>query len=279
MSLYRIGVDVGGTNTNAAILDIRALKDHGRGVLASHKASTTRDITGGIESAIRAVLQDSKVEQNRVLSVTIGTTHFINALIEADARRLDHVGIVRLCGPFTRQIPPFSDFPVGLRSILDGRAYYLDGGLEIDGREIAPLNPEQIRRAARDILASGTKVVTLVSVFSPIDHEGLHEEQCKKMFYEEAPELQVTCSHGIGPTGFLERENATILNAAILRTSRRVKRGFKHAMARLHLSCPLFLSQNDGTLIDADTAAEFSVKMFASGPTNSMLGAACWVGL
>jgi hypothetical protein len=50
-------------------------------------------------------------------------------------------------------------------------------------------------------------------------------------------------------------------------------------MARLHLSCPLFLSQNDGTLIDADTAAEFPVKTFASGPTNNMTGAAFFAGL
>ncbi|KAJ3469968.1 hypothetical protein MRS44_000067 [Fusarium solani] len=279
MSLYRIGVDVGGTNTDAAILDIRAVNTPGRGVLASHKASTTRDITSGIESAIRAVIRDSKIDQGRVLSVTIGTTHFINALVEADARRLDRVAVVRLCGPFTRQLPPFSDFPVGLRSILDGGVHYLDGGLEIDGREIAPLNPQQIRQAARDILASGIKAVALVGVFSPLDHEGLHEEECKKIILDEAPELSVVCSHDIGPTGFLERENATILNAAILRTGLRVKKGFKRAMARLQLACPLYLSQNDGTLIDADTAAEYPIKTFASGPTNSMTGAAFLAGL
>jgi N-methylhydantoinase A/oxoprolinase/acetone carboxylase beta subunit len=45
-------------------------------------------------------------------------------------------------------------------------------------------------------------------------------------------------------------------------------------MARLHLSCPLFLSQNNGTLIYADAAAGFPVKTFASGPTNSVIGAA-----
>ncbi|KAL6357280.1 hypothetical protein LRP88_07438 [Fusarium phalaenopsidis] len=279
MSLYRIGVDVGGTNTDAAILDIRAVNSPGRGVLASHKASTTRDITSGIESAIRAVIRDSKIDQGRVLSVTIGTTHFINALVEADARRLDRVAVVRLCGPFTRQLPPFSDFPVGLRSILNGGVHYLDGGLEIDGREIAPLNPQQIRQAARDILASGIKAVALVGVFSPLDHEGLHEEECKKIILDEAPELSVVCSHDIGPTGFLERENATILNAAILRTGLRVKKGFKRAMARLQLTCPLYLSQNDGTLIDADTAAEYPIKTFASGPTNSMTGAAFLAGL
>ncbi|CAH0035693.1 unnamed protein product, partial [Clonostachys rhizophaga] len=279
MSLYRIGVDVGGTNTDAAILDIRAADSPGRGVLASHKASTTPDITSGIESAIRAVLQESQVDQSRVLSVTIGTTHFINALVEADARRLDRVAVVRLCGPFARQIVPFSDFPVGLRTILDGGAYYLDGGHEIDGREIAPLNPEQIRQTARDVVASGVRVIALVGIFSPLDHEGAHEEQCKRILLEEAPDLHVVCSHDIGPTGLLERENATILNAAILRTGHRVKRGFQRAMRRLNLSCPLYLSQNDGTLIDADTAAEYPIKTFASGPTNSMTGAAFLAGI
>ncbi|KAF5571065.1 Hydantoin utilization A [Fusarium phyllophilum] len=281
MSLYRIGVDVGGTNTDAAILDIRAAATStpGRGVLASHKASTTRDITSGIEAAIRAVLRDSAVDQSGVLSVTIGTTHFINALVEADARRLDRVAVVRLCGPFTRQLPPFSDFPVGLRSILDGGVYYLDGGLEIDGREIEPLDHEQIRQTARDVVAKGINVVALVGVFSPLDHDGKHEEECRRILLQEAPSLQVVCSHDIGPTGFLERENATILNASILRTGHRVKKGFKRAMHRLQLTCPLFLSQNDGTLIDADTAAEFPIKTFASGPTNSMTGAAYLAGL
>ncbi|PHH87207.1 hypothetical protein CDD83_9183 [Cordyceps sp. RAO-2017] len=279
MSLYRIGVDVGGTNTDAAILDIRALDSPGRGVLASHKASTTPDITSGIEAAIRAVLTSSAVDQSRVLSVTIGTTHFINALVEADARRLDRVAVVRLCGPFTRQLPPFSGFPVGLHAILDGGVHYLDGGLEMDGREIAALDPDQIRRAARAIVASGVRAVALVGVFSPLDHDGIHEERCKELLLREAPELRVVCSHNIGPTGLLERENATILNAAILRTGHRVKRGFRRAMARLRLTCPLYLSQNDGTLIDADTAAEFPIKTFASGPTNSMTGAAFLAGV
>ncbi|KAI9150603.1 putative D-/L-hydantoinase subunit A [Paramyrothecium foliicola] len=279
MSLFRIGVDVGGTNTDAAILDIKAFDTPGRGVLASHKASTTEDITSGIEASIRAVLNQSAVDQNRVLSVTIGTTHFINALVEADARRLDRVAVVRLCGPFTRQIPPFSDFPVGLRGILDGGVTYLDGGFEIDGREIAPLNMEQIRTAARDIAAAGIRAVALVGVFSPLDHEGLHEEQCKRIMLEEVPELRVVCSHDIGPTGFLERENATILNAAILRTATKVTKGFRRAMARLQLSCPLYLSQNDGTLIEADVAVEYPIKTFASGPTNSMTGAAFLAGI
>lgn len=279
MSLYRIGVDVGGTNTDAAILDIKALDSPGRGVLASYKAPTSPDITTGIEEAIRAVLDKSAIDQRRVLSVTIGTTHFINALVEADARRLDRVAVVRLCGPFTRQIPPFSGFPVGLRAILDGGVTYLNGGLEMDGRQIAPLDPDEIRQAAKAIATAGIQVAALVGVFSPLDHDGIHEERAKEIMLEAVPHLRVVCSHDIGPTGLLERENATILNAAILRTGQRVKKSFRRAMERLHLGCPLYLSQNDGTLIDIEAAADFPIKTFASGPTNSMTGAAFLAGV
>ncbi|KAI1205190.1 DUF917-domain-containing protein [Annulohypoxylon truncatum] len=277
--MYRIGVDVGGTNTDAAILDIAASDSPNRGVLASCKSSTTEDITSGIASAIGTVLTNSNVPKADVLSVTIGTTHFVNALVEADTRRLSRVGVVRLCGPFTRQIPPFTDFPVGLRRIMDGGAWYLNGGLEIDGREISPLDPGQIKACVEELRSRGVTAVALVGVFSPLDHEGTHEEKCKRQMLALNPALNVVCSHNIGPPGLLERENATILNASILATARKTVRGFKLAMKRLQLSCPLYLSQNDGTLVGANEAADFPIKTFASGPTNSMTGAAFLAGL
>jgi N-methylhydantoinase A/oxoprolinase/acetone carboxylase beta subunit len=50
-------------------------------------------------------------------------------------------------------------------------------------------------------------------------------------------------------------------------------------MRELQLSCPLYLTQNDGTLTGADEAAKLPIKTFASGPTNSMTGAAFLAGL
>ncbi|KOS21923.1 Hydantoin utilization protein A [Escovopsis weberi] len=279
MSFYRIGVDVGGTNTDAAILDIKALDQPNRGVLASYKAATSPDITSGIELAIREIIKLSGAATSRILSVAIGTTHFINALLEADVRRLDRVAVFRLCGPYSQDLPPFCDFPVGLEKILNGGAHYLDGGLEMDGQEITPINEDQIRKAARDTHKAGIKCIAIVGVFSPLDHQGLQEERCKRIILEEGLGLSVVCSRDIGPTGFLERENATILNAAILRTGHKVKDSFIRAMRRVRLACPLYLSQNDGTLIDAELAADFPIKTFASGPTNSMTGAAFLAGI
>lgn len=79
---------------------------------------------------IENVLSKSAVDRRDVLSVAIGTTHFVNAVVEADARRLSKVAVVRLCGPFTKQVPPFSDFPPALKDIMAGPVFYLDGGME-----------------------------------------------------------------------------------------------------------------------------------------------------
>ena len=172
--------------------------------------------------------------------------------------------------------------------------FYLDGGkswlqiiseytdelgLEIDGREIKPLNQDQIKATVKSIQEAGINRVAVTGVFSPMDHRGIHEETCKKLMLELDPGLSIVCSHSIGGIGLLERENATILNASILALARRTVRAFCRAMTRLHLHCPLYLTQNDGTLTDAATAAELPIKTFASGPTNSMTGAAFLAGL
>lgn len=279
LTMYRIGVDVGGTNTDCAILDLEQINSPSRGVLVSSKTPTTVDITSGITKAVEDVLEKSKVAKRDVLSVTIGTTHFVNAVVEADKRRLSKVAVVRLCGPSTRQIPPFSDYPTALKSIMQGPMFYLDGGLEIDGREILPLNIKQIEDTASSIQSQGITNVALVGVFSPLDHAGIQEDRCKELMLKQSPKLDIVCSNSIGGVGLLERENATILNASILAVAKKTVNGFKRAMKQLQLSCPLYLTQNDGTLTGADEAAKLPIKTFASGPTNSMTGAAFLAGL
>ena len=83
----------------------------------------------------------------------------------------------------------------------------------------------------------------------------------------------------MGQVGLLERENASILNASILTFAQRTIRGFQKAILALNLTCPLFLTQNDGTLTTAAAAAQLPIRTFASGPTNSMRGAAFLAGL
>lgn len=73
--------------------------------------------------------------------------------------------------------------------------------------------------------------------------------------------------------GFLARENATILNASILRFARRTINGFRQAMKRLNLRCPLYLTSNSGQLLSSREAMSYPIQIFSSGATNSIRGA------
>ncbi|RVX70342.1 hypothetical protein B0A52_05841 [Exophiala mesophila] len=275
----RIGVDVGGTNTDAVILDLDAVDQPNRGVLAFHKTPTTSpNVTDGIETAVGKVLSQIGNGVSNVSCLIIGTTHFLNAVIERDSRRLSKVGVIRLSKSFTRDIPPFSDVPEDLTQLLNGYCGYIDGGLHIDGSEEAPIQKDQVLKECDAIEKLGLKAVVISGVFSPIDKHFEQEILVRKIMQERLPHVDFVCSSEVSNIGLLERENASILNASILSFARRTIHGFRAAMKRLGLSCPLFISQNDGTVIDSVSAASLPIKTFSSGPTNSMRGAA-YLGL
>ena len=277
---FRIGVDVGGTNTDAVIIDTTVKGDRARTVLATQKVTTTSpNVADGIELAVQNVLQLSNVDRTRIASLAIGTTHFVNAIVEADERLLSPVAVIRLSKSFVREIPPFSNFPSQLKTIMRGYCAQVDGGLQIDGSEEHPVDEGQVVKECAEIQRRGLSAVVISGVFSPLDVHFKQEQMVRDIILRELPHVAVVCSADISNLGFLERENASILNASILHFARRTIREFKTAMRRLDLQCGLYLTQNDGTLIDAATAIRLPIRTFSSGPTNSMRGAAYLCGL
>lgn len=275
----RLGVDVGGTNTDAVLLDLDAADQPHRGVLASHKTPTTSpNVTDGIEVAVRNVLEQAVDCVSDIACLIIGTTHFLNAVIERDTRRLSKVAVIRLSKSYTKDIPPFSDFPPALATLLHGYHGFVDGGLHIDGEQESPIREDQVLRECEVIEQKGIKAVVISGIFSPIDQHFHQEEQVRRIMQKRLPDVDIVCSSEVSNIGLLERENASILNASILKFARRTIRGFRAAMKRLGLDCTLFISQNDGTVIDSASAAKLPIKTFSSGPTNSMRGAA-YLGL
>jgi N-methylhydantoinase A/oxoprolinase/acetone carboxylase beta subunit len=148
----------------------------------------------------------------------------------------------------------------------------LEGGHEVDGRPIVPFDAAGMRAVARRIRAAGLRSVAVASVFSPIDPSC--ETAAAAILREECPDAAVTLSHDLGRLGLLERENVTLLNAGLLDLARRTTRAFTAALRESGVTAPLYLTQNDGTVMLAEAALAFPVYGFASGPTNSMRGAA-----
>ena len=264
--MKRIGIDVGGTNTDAVLLD-------GARVVHAVKAPTTEDVTGGIVAALSRLTRHPDIAGTQVGAIVIGTTHFINAVVQR--RHLSKVAAVRVGMPASASLPPFCDWPADLAELVRAEVFMLEGGHDYDGRPIMPFDEPAMRAAAREIRAKGTQSVGVASIFSPLDPA--HEELASDILAEECPGAAVTLSHRLGRIGLLERENAALLNAAVL--ARDTIAGFRAAIATSGIDAPLYLTQNDGTVMSADMAMALPVMSFASGATNSMRGAAFLSGI
>ncbi len=264
----RIGVDVGGTNTDAVVMD-------GRTLIASHKAATSENVSDGIVAAIRAVLDASGTPTDRIDSVMIGTTQFTNAFVER--RNLLEVAVFRIAMPAARSLPPLVDWPEGLARAVGSHPYLLRGGYHCDGRPLAPFDEAGLAEAARDMKRKGLRAAAVLALFSPVNAD--LEERAEEIICNEVPDAAVTLSSRIGRIGLLERENAAVMNASLADLARRVVQSFRDALRELRIDAPFYISQNDGTLMRAERVERYPVLTFASGPTNSMRGAAYLSGL
>ncbi len=212
--MRRIGIDVGGTNTDAVLIqDDR--------VVAGVKTPTTNDVTGGILNALRDLITGLEGGAGRIGAAMIGTTHFTNAVVQR--RDLKPVAAVRIGLPASASLPPFVDWPNDLAEIVRGRVFMIEGGHEYDGRPLVEFDVDAMRKAAREIASSGITSVGIASIFSPLTAEC--EKAAATIVREECPDVDITLSHDLGRIGLLERENATLLNACIIDLARDIALG------------------------------------------------------
>ena len=193
-----VGVDVGGTNTDAVILK-------GNEVVASVKHSTTPDRTTGVRNAIENVIENLVQSKNQsehtsradvikcIKRVNIGTTHFVNALIER--KNLEKVGVIRLCGSASRALPPFTDFPENLRRVLYGGCALVQGGHECTHKEIAGIDQQEIIQNVQQLWSNGVHNFVISGVFSTLVHH--HETQAAEMITKAFPDASITLSHSV----------------------------------------------------------------------------------
>jgi N-methylhydantoinase A/oxoprolinase/acetone carboxylase beta subunit len=151
----------------------------------------------------------------------------------------------------------------------------VDGGIEFDGRELSPLDRDAVARFAAEV-AGRAEAVAVTSVFAPVSDR--HERVAVEILRGELGDLPISISAEIGSVGLLERENATVLNAALVDVARGVAGAVTEALARHGLEPATFFAQNDGTLMDHGFAIRFPVLTIGSGPANSIRGAAYLTG-
>ena len=222
--MRRIGIDVGGTNTDAVLIE------DGK-VVGAVKAPTSEDVTTGILDSLKALGATGVLKGKKIDGVMIGTTHFINAVVQR--RHLTRVGALRLGMPASASLPPFCDWPEDLANLVRGGVWMVEGGHEYDGRLFMPLDEAAVTKSAEEMKAKGLKSVAISAIFSPLDPT--HEKRAAELVAKVIPEAIITCSSDLGRIGLLERENAGLLNAALADLSRDTIAAFEKEIGRAHV--------------------------------------------
>lgn len=268
--MYRLGIDVGGTNTDAVLVDENCR------VAAEVKYPTSGDVYEGIIGAVRAVLEQSGVGRGEIRQAMLGTTQCTNAIVER--KNLAKIGLLRIGAPATVGIPSMVDWAEDIRDIAAG-AVIVGGGFEYDGKELAPFDEAAARSFFEEMKGKGVRSIAISCVFSTVrnDHELAAARLCREIMGED---VHISISSEIGSMGLIERENATILNAALYQVAERFTEGFAKSLADEGVSdAKIYLSQNDGTLMTMEHARRYPILTIACGPTNSIRGASYLSGI
>lgn len=262
--MYKLGIDVGGTNTDAVLID------ENRTVVADIKYPTSADIYDGILGAMRTVLEVSGVDPKQIHQAMLGTTQCTNAIVER--KNLASIGILRIGAPATTGIRPMVDWAEDIQKIAVGSTI-IGGGFEYDGKELTPLDTEAAKAFFADMKAKGVKSIAISCVFSTVrnDHEVAVANLCREVMGDD---VHISISSEIGSMGLIERENATILNAALWQVAERFTEGFAKSLRDEGITnADVYLSQNDGALMTMEHARRYPILTVACGPTNSIRGA------
>src|SRR5271170_1413546 len=259
-----IGVDTGGTYTDAVALDAQ------RRVVASAKALTTHwDLSLGLAGAIRAVLDKlpENARREHIALVSVSTTLATNAVIE---KRFSP--ICTLLIGFDEQMVERS----GIKRAGGGVVVRVRGGHEATGEEAEPLDEGAIDAAVREFGAQveAFAVAAMFSVRNPA-----HERRARERI-RAACTKPVTCSHELSSQlDAPKRALTAALNARLTPQIAHLLEALQQVLQREGISAPVMVVKGDGTLMKAEVALEYPVETVLSGPAASVVGAGFLQGL
>ena len=258
-----IGLDTGGTYTDAALLDTATGT-----VRATGKSLTTRDdLSIGVGGAIRRVLEDFDGSAADIGLVSLSTTLATNAVVEGVGGR---VGLLMI--GFDETSLQRADLA---RALGQDPVFFINGGHAADGAPQAQLDEAAIREAVNATEGE-------VSAYAVAGHfatrNPAHESRTRDLL-RDLTGAPVTCSHELSSSlGGPRRALTAVLNARLINLLDRLVAATEGIMADEGLSCQLMVVKGDGSLLESGYARSRPVETVLSGPAASLAGAAFLVG-
>ncbi|MCX5838790.1 MAG: hydantoinase/oxoprolinase family protein, partial [Deltaproteobacteria bacterium] len=243
-----LGIDVGGTHTDAVLIDHFA-------VLKKAKVLTDeRNLVTSLLAVTKALVDESNVDQLErvVLSTTIST----NAIVQ---NKVDRVGMLLVSGP---------GLPPALYDVQQDTSF-LSGYINHRGMEIAGIDPIEAARMRDRLRSEGILHVGIVAKFSTRNPR--QEIELRKIVQDQLD--HVSLGHRMsGHLNFPRRIATTYLNEAIWNIHHRFVEEVLHFVHERGINVPIYILKADGGTFDISQSVEFPVQTILSGPAASIMG-------
>jgi len=253
-----LGIDTGGTFTDAAILDLDTKK-----VLVKGKSSTTyHDLSIGIMGAIDNALAQQVIDINDIKVVGLSTTLATNSILEGRGGEVGLIGI---------GWKPDKDweFPTKM-------ARYIKGGYDSMGGLVEPLD-EAEAESVIDEICPHVDAVVVSGKFSVAN--SVQESTVTRMIRQKYKIPVVMASHMSSELGIYERTVTAALNARLLPVIQEFLTSVEKALNDRRIDASVYVFKGDGGLMSLDVAKVMPVETILSGPAASLMGGMALAGV
>jgi N-methylhydantoinase A len=269
----RIGIDIGGTFTDFALLDPASGRFEIGKVL-----STPDDPAEAVLQGLRAMMAAAGRSLTEVTEVVHATTIATNTVIQRrgpPTALLTTAGFrdVILIGRQKRW--ELYDNSAGRPAPLVPRhhVYEVTERMRWDGSVETKLDEAALRRTARSL--AGSEIVAVAVCFLHSYANSAHERRAGEILAEEAPDLMVSLSCDVSPLyREFERTSTTVMNAYVMPGVARYIARLDSELQRLGVGAPMLIMQSNGGVARADAVQRFPIRIIESGPAAGVLTAA-----
>ncbi|MBC8037280.1 MAG: hydantoinase/oxoprolinase family protein [Rhizobiales bacterium] len=261
---YLIGVDTGGTYTDAAVIEAQ-----GHRVIASAKAITTKGdlaigVTGAITAAIASLPEGLKPRD--IALVSVSTTLATNAVVEGHGSAVGVIliGFDQAMAERTGIARAFSGMPIAI----------IGGGHDHNGEAVRHLDLAALQTAALAMPVDAFAIASAFAVRNPA-----HEVAARELIVRLTGKPVTVSTELTSSLDAPRRALTAVLNARLISRVSMLIDAVKRSMAHLGIDCPLMIVKGDGTLALAEKVALRPIETVLSGPAASLVGAAWLSGL
>jgi N-methylhydantoinase A/oxoprolinase/acetone carboxylase beta subunit len=259
----RIGIDVGGTFTDAAVVDNETFE-----LTGTCKVPTTHfapeGVAAGIVQALHMVMQQCGIKPEDVVFIAHGTTQATNALLEGDVAP---VGILTL-GRGLEGIKSKSDTNVGAIELAPGK--FLRSANAYADTANAETMTEQILAALDRLAAEGSVSIVAAEAFSVDDPE--HEQAVLGICTEKS--IPATATNDVSKLyGLKMRTRTAVVNASIMPKMLEAAVMTERSIQAADIKSPLMVMRCDGGVMTVEEVRRRPILTILSGPAAGVAGA------